>query len=49
VLSYQPRAEDTLLRQLQGSIARLESIGDCVAPRSVASAILEGTLVGRAV
>jgi NADPH-dependent 2,4-dienoyl-CoA reductase/sulfur reductase-like enzyme len=49
VLAYQPRADDTLARQLKGLVADLRCIGDCVAPRSIASAILEGTLVGRSV
>jgi NADPH-dependent 2,4-dienoyl-CoA reductase/sulfur reductase-like enzyme len=49
VLAFPPRAEDTLARALKGRVAHLRAIGDCVAPRGVASAILEGTLAGRAV
>jgi hypothetical protein len=47
VLAYPARADDALARALKGKVAWLRAIGDCVAPRNIASAILEGTLVGR--
>lgn len=49
VLAYPPRAENALARELAGRVPDLRAIGDCVAPRGVAGAILEGTLAGRAV
>jgi 2,4-dienoyl-CoA reductase-like NADH-dependent reductase (Old Yellow Enzyme family) len=49
VLAYPPRVDDALARVLKGKVAQLRTVGDCVAPRGVASAILEGTLAGRAV
>lgn len=49
VLAYPPRAENALARELKGRVSWLRAIGDCVAPRGIASAILEGTLAGRAI
>ena len=40
-------AEDGLYWALKGKISNLYRIGDCLAPRSVLSAIAEGTRVGR--
>ena len=40
-------AEDNLYWALKGKISDLYRIGDCLAPRSVLSAIAEGTRVGR--
>jgi mycofactocin system FadH/OYE family oxidoreductase 2 len=40
-------AEDGLYWALKGKISNLHRIGDCLAPRSVLSAIGEGTRVGR--
>jgi len=41
-------ANDTLYHQLQGKVKQLYRVGDCVAPRRVENAILEGERVGRA-
>jgi NADPH-dependent 2,4-dienoyl-CoA reductase/sulfur reductase-like enzyme len=41
------RAEDALYRELKGRVKELYRIGDCVAPRWVDMAILEGDRVGR--
>jgi mycofactocin system FadH/OYE family oxidoreductase 2 len=41
-------ANDTLYQQLQGKVQHLYRIGDCVAPRRVEHAILDGERVGRA-
>ncbi len=47
VLAYPGRAENSLYRELKGRVPELYSIGDCVAPRKVDMAILEGHDVGR--
>lgn len=49
VLAYPPRADDALARALKGRVPCLHLAGDCLAPRGIAHAILEGTLAGRAV
>ncbi len=49
VLSMGSRSIDTLYRALKGQVAALHAIGDCVAPRGIHQAILEGTRVARAV
>ncbi len=41
------RAEDGLYKALKGKVKELYRIGDCVAPRKVDMAILEGDKVGR--
>lgn len=41
------RAEDGLYKALKGKIKELYRIGDCVAPRKIDMAILEGENVGR--
>ncbi len=41
------RAEDGLYKSLKGQIKELYRIGDCVAPRKIDMAILEGENVGR--
>jgi mycofactocin system FadH/OYE family oxidoreductase 2 len=41
------RAEDTLYKALKGRVKKLYRIGDCVAPRKIDMAILEGDKVGR--
>ncbi len=41
------RAEDALYKELKGRVKELYRIGDCVAPRRVDMAILEGDRVGR--
>ncbi len=41
------RAEDTLYKTLKGRIKELHRIGDCVAPRKIDMAILEGEKIGR--
>src|SRR4030095_2567655 len=49
VLSMGSRSTDALYRALKGRVPALHAIGDCVAPRGVHHAILEGTRVGRAI
>jgi mycofactocin system FadH/OYE family oxidoreductase 2 len=49
VLSMGSRSTDTLYRALKGKVPALHAIGDCVAPRGIHQAILEGTRVARAV
>jgi dimethylglycine catabolism A len=49
VLSMGSRSTDTLYRALKGRVPALHAIGDCVAPRGIHHAILEGTRVGRAI
>lgn len=41
------RAEDGLYHDLKGRVKELYRIGDCVAPRRIDMAILEGDRVGR--
>jgi mycofactocin system FadH/OYE family oxidoreductase 2 len=48
VLSMGSRSTDALYRALKGKVAALHAIGDCVAPRGIHQAILEGTRVARA-
>ncbi|MCI0887755.1 MAG: FAD-dependent oxidoreductase, partial [Chloroflexi bacterium] len=40
-------ADDQLFRALQGSVADLHAIGDCVQPRTVEAAVYEGHKLGR--
>lgn len=47
VLAMGSRSTDALYRVLKGKVRELHAIGDCVAPRGVHHAILEGTRVGR--
>jgi NADPH-dependent 2,4-dienoyl-CoA reductase/sulfur reductase-like enzyme len=47
VLAVGRRADDGLYWALKGRVKRLHRIGDCLAPRSVLSAISEGSMVGR--
>jgi hypothetical protein len=42
------QANDTLYHQLQGKIKQLHRIGDCLAPRRVEHAILDGERAARA-
>jgi len=49
VLSMGSRSTDALYRALKGKVAVLHAVGDCVAPRGIHQAILEGTRVARAV
>jgi dimethylglycine catabolism A len=48
VLSMGSRSTDTLYRALKGRVPALHAVGDCVAPRGIHQAILEGTRVARA-
>jgi hypothetical protein len=41
------RAEDSLYKALKGRVKELYRIGDCVAPRKIDMAILEGDKAGR--
>jgi dimethylglycine catabolism A len=47
VLSMGARSTDALYRALRGRVPALHAVGDCVAPRGVHHAILEGTRVAR--
>ncbi len=47
VLSMGARSTDALYRALKGRVPAVHAIGDCVAPRGVHHAILEGTRVAR--
>ena len=47
VLAYPGRAAASLYQELKGAVPELYRIGDCVAPRKVDMAILEGHDVGR--
>jgi mycofactocin system FadH/OYE family oxidoreductase 2 len=47
VLAMGNRVEDALYRALKGKVKELYRIGDCVAPRKIDMAILEGDKVGR--
>ena len=49
VLSMGARSTDALYRALRGRVPALHAVGDCVAPRGVHHAILEGTRVARVV
>jgi NADPH-dependent 2,4-dienoyl-CoA reductase/sulfur reductase-like enzyme len=49
VLSMGSRSTDALYRALRGRVSVLHAIGDCVAPRGVHHAILEGTRVARVI
>jgi len=49
VLSMGSRSTDALYRALKDRVASLHAIGDCVAPRGIHHAILEGARVGRVV
>jgi len=49
VLSMGSRSIDALYRALKGQVAAVHAIGDCVAPRGIHQAILEGTRVARLV
>lgn len=47
VLATGSRSSDGLYRALKGRVPELHAVGDCLAPRGVHHAILEGTRVGR--
>jgi hypothetical protein len=47
VLATGNRAEDGLYFALKGKVKELHRIGDCVAPRKIDMAIVEGNRVGR--
>lgn len=49
VLSTGSRSTDALYRALKGQVAALYAAGDCVAPRGVHHAILDGTRAARAI
>jgi len=49
VLAMGSRSTDTLYRALKGRVSELHAVGDCVAPRGVHQAILDGTHAGRAI
>ncbi|MBI4608351.1 MAG: FAD-dependent oxidoreductase [Candidatus Rokubacteria bacterium] len=49
VLAMGSRSTDHLYRALKGKVRRLYAVGDCVAPRGVHHAILEGTRAARAI
>lgn len=47
VLAMGNRVEDGLRRELKGRVGELYAIGDCLAPRRIDDAILDGERVGR--
>ena len=49
VLAVGSRSSDALYRALKGQVAALHAAGDCVAPRGVHQAILDGTRAARAI
>jgi len=49
VLALGSRSTDALYRALKGQVATLLAAGDCVAPRGVHQAILDGTRAARAI
>jgi pyruvate/2-oxoglutarate dehydrogenase complex dihydrolipoamide dehydrogenase (E3) component len=49
VLAAGSRSTDNLYRALKGQVPELYAVGDCVAPRGVHQAILDGTRVARAI
>ena len=49
VLAMGSRATDALYRALKGRVREVHAVGDCVAPRGVHHAILEGTRAARAI
>ncbi|MFQ5829782.1 MAG: FAD-dependent oxidoreductase [Candidatus Methylomirabilia bacterium] len=49
VLAMGSRSSDLLYRALKGQVRELHAAGDCVAPRGVHHAILDGTRVARAI
>jgi mycofactocin system FadH/OYE family oxidoreductase 2 len=49
VLATGSRSTDALYRALKGHVPELHAAGDCVAPRGVHQAILDGTRVARAI
>ena len=49
VLATGSRSTDSLYRALKGQVPVLHAAGDCVAPRGVHQAILDGTRVARAI
>ena len=49
VLSTGSRSTDALYRALKGRVPALYAVGDCVAPRGVHQAILDGTRAARAI
>ena len=48
VLATPQTTNDALYKQLQGKVEQLYRVGDCLAPRRVENAILDGERVGRA-
>jgi len=49
VLATGSRSTDALYRALKGQVTALYAVGDCVAPRGVHQAILDGTRAARAI
>jgi hypothetical protein len=47
VLATGSRSTDALYRALKGQVPALHAVGDCVAPRGIHHALLEGTRVAR--
>jgi len=48
VMATQQAVNDTLYHQLQGKVKQLYRVGDCIAPRRVEHAILDGERAARA-
>jgi NADH dehydrogenase FAD-containing subunit len=49
VFATDQKANDELLKELEGKVKELYSIGDCQAPRKIHDAIREGYRVGRSI
>ena len=49
VLSYGNRSEDHLLRALRDAGLEARGVGDCLSPRTVEEAVLEGLRIGSTV
>ena len=47
VLAMGNEVDDGLYRELAGRVAKLHTVGDCVAPRNMADAIFDGERLGR--
>ncbi len=47
VMATPQAPNDTLYHQLQGKVKQLYRVGDCIAPRRVENAILDGERVAR--
>ena len=49
VLAYGHQSEVSLFNELEGKVAELHAIGDCLNPRTAEEAVLEGLRVGSSI